>query len=144
MELSNSSTAFKTRIQEKEPEIQKIKLIMKSSLIECYQKNYTPIERVKRERITVQQEASKLKTEAQQIIRDCMMSEDRPKCSQQRLSRLGKKTDKLLKKFKSLVKKETETRVYCTKLMLECDKKAINNAEKKILKIIEKIIKSTE
>lgn len=116
---------------------------MKNSLIECYEKNSKSFKKLQKERNDIHEEADKLKTEAQKIIGDCLTSENKEKCFQKGFSQIEKKTQKLLKNFQDLVKKETNARVECTKLILECDKKAVNTAEKKVLKIIDEISKAS-
>ncbi|XP_015127542.1 uncharacterized protein LOC107048718 [Diachasma alloeum] len=140
-EISKRGAIARECIDQKASEFLKIRTTMKSNLLDCYNKHKKAVEKLKNERSSMHNEASQFKNDAQKMLESCMTSEDRLNCLRSSIAELAKRGSDLLKKFDALVKLETETQIKWGKLVVECDKKAIEDAQKQATKIIEDIVK---
>lgn len=131
----------KSCVTEKTSELLEIRSALKDSMLKCYQKHSEDLTSLQNERLEIQNDANKFKLDAQNIIQNCMENDDRLNCLQTSITNLAERGGILLKKFKALVKKEAEVRIKVTRALIECDKKAIDEARKHGTRIIEEITK---
>ncbi|XP_024939007.1 uncharacterized protein LOC112494085 isoform X2 [Cephus cinctus] len=140
-ELSEFSEKARLCIAKKEAELQGVELKMKNTLADCYRKQYGALEKFRTERLMIHEEAKQMKFDTQRIIQNCISSDDQLKCFELGIKDVRKRMLTLYEKFQTLAKKETEARVKCTKLIHDCDKKAMESGHKKYMEIIDEIRK---
>lgn len=143
-ELSRQSEEAEACVRRKEAELQGIQVKMKNAMLECYSKHNDALEKLRPDRAIIHTEATQFKQEAQRVIETCMASENRLECFRTGIAELGTKADILLKKFQALAKREAELRALNTKQFLDCDKRAVDEANKELNRILEEIRKCSQ
>ncbi|XP_011305779.1 uncharacterized protein [Fopius arisanus] len=140
-EISKRGAIARQCIDKKTSEFTAIRTTMKCNLLECYNKHDKAMEKLKNERSSVHNDASQFKIDAQKILENCLTSGDTLDCLRSHIGELAKQGSDLLKKFDALVKLEAEERIKWGKLVVQCDKRAIEETQKQATKIIQEIIK---
>lgn len=124
-------------MHEKFGAIKQLEIVLKSSLLKCYQKHTKPLAELYMERQKLHNEAIKLKIQVDKILADCMNSDNKFNCLSTSVLTLAKKVRPILEKYDKHLKKEYKVRKKSMLTLLGCDKTATKHAFKEGKRIIE-------
>lgn len=119
----------------------KIEEKLKNELADCYRRNNSSLDKILAEKSSVHEEALKLTDEIQKIMQNCMSADNKQECLSKAMEDIKKRVNTLPAKIAGIAKKEIEARTKAAKAVIECDKKAVEDAGKKCIVIMNDVKK---
>lgn len=136
--ISGYGQAMKSCSEKGQTEFEKVEKNLRNELAVCYKKHYGSVDKITIDKSVIHGEAERLKNDIEKAVIECTASsENKTECLVRAFKDFKKRVEQISSRMNDNLKKETAARTNAARAVYECDKKAVEEAQKKCNRIIE-------